>query len=115
MFLCFQTLNTKNHDTESKTEKRTHYTADKTLTSLQRLSFKMEKMAVLSLNCLKKYSSPPKLNLKHLEAQNAVNLRTYEFVMITQQKEKKCISLQICLVLFSVFFKEQKRQSNAAE
>lgn len=66
-------------------------------------------MAVLSLNCLKKDSSP-KLNQKRLgEAQNARNLRMYESAVITQQKKSKSISLQIRLSFYFLSsFKNRK-------
>lgn len=88
--------------------KRGHFTADKTLTSLQRLPFqKRKKWRSVEPQLFEEIFLSSKMKLETFKAQNVVNLWMYQSV-VTQPKEKNA-SLQIhLLVHFLASSKDRK-------
>lgn len=106
--------------TSNQNLKRGHFTADKTLTTLQRLPFKKEKKK-------KKHSVEPQL-FEEIFFSSKMKLETFrspkccKFMNVSicgcaakRKKKEKGISSDTSLGLFSGFFQGQKRQSNATE
>lgn len=94
--------------------KRGHFTADKTLTSLQRLPFKQEKKGSVEPQLFEEMFFSSKMKLETLRSPKCCKFMNVSIPGYAA-KRKKCISSDTSLGLFSGFFQGQKRQSNATE
>lgn len=95
--------------------KRGHFTADKTLTSLQRIPFKKgEKGHSVEPQLFEEIFFSSKMELETFRSPKCCKFMNVSMCGHTA-KGKKCISPDTSLGLFSGFFQGQKRQSNATE
>lgn len=109
--MCFQTLNTRNHDTLSKL-KRGHYTADKTLTSLQR-HFLNGKNGSAEPQLFEEILFFSKIKLEPFRSTKCCKFKN-AWICDDYAATEKNASPQIC-PLFYFLSSLKKRQSNATE